>query len=195
MHHHLKFKVLAIWFQDLFSLSGLRNPPFLRYRGGGILPPPRYFFSFFSISSSVRFAIVMISDDGGKIPLTFCGFYQFHSWEYWHWNVLGLCSRGRNRALWLEQDVKKIASGKRQSRIQSYYRVSRWTHVADPLAAKRWTRQRFSLMSATNCLSSLREKCCVLPLRQKRGKYKPGLINVRWLCGKKYLKLGRKICI
>ena len=66
---------------------------------------------FYFISSGVRFAMVMISDDSGKTPLTFCGFYQFHSWEYFHWNVLGLCSRGRNRALWLDQD-KKIASGK-----------------------------------------------------------------------------------
>ena len=32
--------------------------------------------------------MVMISDDGVKTPLiTFCEFYQFHSWECWHWNV------------------------------------------------------------------------------------------------------------
>ena len=72
--------------------------------------------------------MVMIIDDGGKILLTFCGFYQFHSWEYWHWNILGLCSRGRNRALWLDQAKKSLAENAKVE-FKSYFRVSRWTHV------------------------------------------------------------------
>ena len=55
-----------------FSLSGLFNPSLQYSSGGGISPPPRYRY-IFSVSSGVRFAMVMISDDGDDqlTPLTF----------------------------------------------------------------------------------------------------------------------------
>ena len=86
-----------------FSLFGLYyNPPLYNIEVGVF----RHLFDNFFL----RFAMEMISDDGGKTPLiTFCGFYQFHSWGCWHWNVLGLCSRGRNRALRLDQHKKSRA--------------------------------------------------------------------------------------
>ena len=137
--HPSTFKVFAIWFQDFFSLSGLYNHPLYNIEVG-FFPTSSIFFC--SISSGVRFAMVMISDDGGKTPLTFCGFYEFpgNLALKCPWTVL----------TWAKSDPligsgQKIASGKRQSRIQSYFRVSRWTRVPDPLAA----RQNAGLVSSS----------------------------------------------
>ena len=112
--HPSTFKVLAIWFQDFFLYLVFIIIPSLQYRGGRISPPPQYFF--FSISSGVRFAMVMISDDGGKtlliLPISLLGMLALKCpWTVLTWAKSGL----------LIGSAQKIASRKHQSRIQSYF--------------------------------------------------------------------------
>ena len=60
--------MLAIWFQDFFFLYLVFVIPPLNDIEVGDFATSTISFS---ISSSVGFAMVMISDDGGKTPLTF----------------------------------------------------------------------------------------------------------------------------
>ena len=126
-------KNVKVVFLFFFSIRRRSECLLLGSRIFFLSPPPRYFFFYF-------------------VRRKFCGFTDFTP------GILAL-KRPCTVHKWAKSGPmigsgQKIASGKRQSRIQSYFRVSRWTRVADPLAAKRWTYQRFSLMCATNRLSS-----------------------------------------
>ena len=144
--HPSTFKVLAIWFQDFF-LCLVFIIPFYNTEVGVF----RHL-----LDNIFYFVRMMISDDGGKTPLTFCGFYQFHSWECWHWNVLELCSRGRNRDLWLDQDKKSRAKNAEVEFNPTFAFPTEPVSLA--AGGKTLDSPAVLLMGATNRLSSLREK-------------------------------------